>query len=231
MLFSRNNLNRGSLQPRPKSRFFWEQHGSLLPNNQSENSFTEAAAWGPIGTCPLGFISFQWRRTSKMRCGHSYGAQTLDVSSVLSAHQSMWTRQPGSHCCVWTPAAASALLQMFSDGLLTEVSWLNVPDVCACGSCYTRTHVHTHTPGHENKRSSHSSASMVLFFLSSHFNIVTPIQCHSSDLFSHFSCRLLTENRKMQIPPPHQHTRARAHTRARTCACCQFTQIFTCCCK
>lgn len=112
------------------------------PNHQSENS-----CLGTYGHLPSWLDFFPVEENLK---------ETLCTVLLEPKHwtcpqffQHMSPRGRGS----LGPTAACGLLpllqlffQMFSDGLLTEVSWLNVPDVCACGSCYTHTHTFTHTP-------------------------------------------------------------------------------------
>lgn len=129
MLISQNNLIEDHFSPErkadvsPPTPF---QGAALQP---PPKQLHRSSCLGNIGTCPLGFISSTGGGFKRSAVEVSYGAQTLAVSSVLSALRSMRTQQPRSHRCVWTPACASALLQMFSDGLLTEVNWLNVPEV------------------------------------------------------------------------------------------------------
>lgn len=150
-----------------------------------------------MGTSLLGFASFTGGGFKRSAVDVSQAAQTLAVSWVLSALESMWTHSLGhTGACGLLP-----VLQLFSRCFLMDcwqrwTGWmwpkcewllLGLPLLL----------------GHENKPTAHSPASMVLFF-------IIPFQhCHTYEMSQLWSFQLQVVNWKQENanhpPPAHPH--------------------------
>lgn len=136
-----------------------------------------------------------WRRIWRKHCGHVL--QSPNVGPVLSSFSTS----------VHVDAAASVTLVRVGSCLCRSSSphvfWWIVDrgELAECAQSVSGSYS-TLPPLLLGASEPHTPASMVLFFiiLFQHCHTYS-MSCHRQSLFSLFSCRLLTESRKLLIPP------------------------------